>query len=378
MKTALFSAVLAASISSAYAVNLSPNQIGGGDIPNTHAQITFNLSNGNWAPTLTLPQTATDGATITIQSSAGYASNLITTNTDYPLGSLTIRDGETLSFTYRAANQRWIISTTTYTPNTHGANIPDLTGLKVVRYQIQDGNWTSSVNLPQSAAENTVVLVSSTATWDASINPEHVLHASTLRLKSGDTYALLYRNDLQRWVPVTTPVRQLRAQDLGGVIAVPTSPKTEVSFGDGNWIPQVALPSSAGDRDRITIQSSATWAATISNANIDFSGSLQLVKGSRYEFMFIQEKNQWILQSHTRQQLTPNQIHNGQLPNITVPVIELTATDGNWASRLSLPINAKVGDQVIVRNQATLGMDVSARDADFSTTRLNTGDVVRF
>jgi len=46
------------------------------------------VGDGNWAPNITLPKTATDGAKVTISSSASYNSTLDTSNTDFIAGGI--------------------------------------------------------------------------------------------------------------------------------------------------------------------------------------------------------------------------------------------------------------------------------------------------
>jgi metalloprotease StcE-like protein/reprolysin-like metallo-peptidase family M12B len=377
---ALLSGVLLVlSVSDAHAVNLSPSQNGGsGNIPGTYSSVVFSLSDGDWVPTLRLAATAPDAATVTIQSSATFSSSLSTSNTDYPLSPLTISKGDRVTFTYHASSNQWKISAPTYSPNTVGAQIPALTGIKIARYTMTNGDWTESIVLPATAADKTIVLISSDATWSAQISPQNIFYPSTFDIQTGDSYSFMYRTELQRWAPLKTPIRSLGASQAGPVIARPTAPRTEVMFANGDWIPQITLPGTAGDRDRIKICSSAEWAATISNANVDFTGTLQLRAGYCYEFMFIKEKNRWVVQSSPTARFNVSQLSSGQVPDTSSPVTEVIAADGNWAPRVILPKVAKPGDRVIVRSTATYEFNVTAEAADFTWVRMSKDDQVRF
>ena len=89
--TCLLSGVVASTV-------LTPNtNKNSGLIPSGHSDLQFNLSNGNWVQNLNLPASANDQDVITINSQAGYASYLDTSNTDLPLESLTIRQGQSYS-----------------------------------------------------------------------------------------------------------------------------------------------------------------------------------------------------------------------------------------------------------------------------------------
>lgn len=378
MKRLMLGVMLASAISVAYATDLSPNTNGGsGSIPSGYSDITFKLSDGNWVPTITLPNSATNGAKVTIQSTAGYSSTLVTTNTDYPLASLTIKTGDTYSFVFNSTKNRWIIQATTYSPNTTGATIPALTGIKVARYTMADGNWVGAVTLPATAADNTVVFVDSSATWDSSVSPTNIQFASTLKVKRGDSYVFLYKANLQHWVLAMAPVRQYVA---GSTISTLTSPRLNVGINNTNWVNTLTLPVSAGDRDRIVVTSTASNPTTISNTNIDYTGTLKAVNGSRYEFLFIKEKNKWALQAHNRTLMNAQSLsaNGGKMPDVVTPITEVKAGDGNWIPTLTLPAVAKPGDRVIVRSDATYGFNVVAQSANFTSKQITSGDTVRF
>lgn len=376
MKKLLLGAMLAAAVSVAYATDISPNTNGGsGNIPSGYSDITFTVSNGNWVPTITLPNGVTNGTKVTIQSTAGYDSSLVTTNTDYPLAALTIKSGDSYSFIFSTTKNKWVIQAQSYSPNTVGATIPDLAGLNAARYTLSDGNWTGTVNLPATAANNTVVFVDSTATWDASVSPTNIQFASTLKIKRGDSYAFIYRTDLQRWVLANAPARQYVS---GTTIGTLTSPRLNVDLNNSNWVGALTLPVSAGDRDRIVVTSTATNPTTISNSNIDFTGTLKVINGSRYEFLFIKEKNKWVLQSHNRTLLNAQQLNAGVMPTPVTPVTEVKAGNSNWVSTLTLPATAKPGDRVIVRSDADWSFNVVAQSANFASKQITKGDTVRF
>jgi hypothetical protein len=78
----------------AFGVTLTPNAIGGGNIPGTYPVVDFHTWDGNWAPTLKLPDAAAQGATITIYAHASYSSNVVLANTDLPLRAITLSSGQ--------------------------------------------------------------------------------------------------------------------------------------------------------------------------------------------------------------------------------------------------------------------------------------------
>ena len=380
MKKLMLGLMLAAAISTAHAIDLSPNSNGGsGNIPSGYALVNFKTGDGNWSATITLPATASQGDVINIISNASYNSNIITTNTDYPLGSMLIKKGETVSFVYQSAQGRWSLSSIPqYSPATNGATVPDVGSNKAVRYSMSDGNRVKTIYLPATANDNAVILIDSSAPQISTIDPANLLQASTFRVQQGDLYALMYSAKYQKWLPVVTPVRKLTAKQTGSIIPVPTSPKTEVSFDADNWRSSITLPATASDRDRIFIKSSATRAAVINNTNLEFQGTLSILEGSSYESMFVKDKNLWVIQNSNSDNYLLKDVPWGQMVAIRYPVTRVTASVGNWRSALKLPDSAKPGDRVIVQSDYPKPFTVTATQASFASQTINQGDTVRF
>lgn len=380
MKKLMLGLVLAAAVSSAYAIDLSPNSNGGsGNIPSGYSLVNFKTGDGNWSATITLPATASQGDVINIISNASYNSNIITSNTDYPLGSMLIKKGETVSFVYQSAQARWsLTSIPQYSPASSGATVPDVGNSKAVRYSMSDGNRVKTIYLPATANDNAVILIDSSAPQISTIDPANLLQASTFRVQQGDLYALMYSAKYQKWLPVVTPVRKLTAKQTGSVIPVPTAPKTEVSFDADNWRASITLPATASDRDRIFIKSSATRAAVINNTNLEFQGTLSILEGSTYEFMFVKDKNLWVIQNSNTDSYLLKDVPWGQMAAIRYPVTRVTASIGNWRSALKLPDSAKPGDRVIVQSDYPKPFSVTATQASFASQTINQGDTVRF
>ena len=86
----------------ALAITLTPNAIGGGNIPGTYPTVDFQTWDGNWAPVLRLPASAAGGASITFHPNATWSSSLATDNTDLPMRALTLNKGDTITVTTEA------------------------------------------------------------------------------------------------------------------------------------------------------------------------------------------------------------------------------------------------------------------------------------
>ncbi len=380
MKKMILGLVLSAAVSSAYAIDLTPNSNGGsGNIPAGYNVVNFKTYNGNWAATLTLPATGNQGDVINISSSAAYNSNIITRNTDYPLGSMLLKNGESVSFVYQSAQSRWALaSIPQYTPQTSGATVPALGSSRAVRYSVSESSRVKTIFLPATANDNAVILIDSTAPQITIIDSTNLLQASTFRVQAGDLYALVYSAKQQKWLPVVTPIRKLTAKQTGATIPQPTSPKTEVSFDNTNWRASISLPATAGDRDRIFIKSTASRAAVINNTNLEFQGTLSIQEGANYEFMFVKDKNLWVIQNSNTDSYLIKSLPNGELPAIRYPLTRVVAGVGNWRSQLKLPDSAKPGDRVIVQSDYLRPLSVVASQASFSSQTVGQGDTFRF
>lgn len=367
----------------AYGITLSPNSNGGsGNIPGTYPTVDFYTNDGDWAPTLTLPETASQKATITIHSNAQWDSNIVLTNTDLPLHSYVMRTGDVLRFSYNGNPGRWIsnLNDAEYTPIRTGATIPNNTN-RLARYIFADGSWTSTVTLPAVAEPGAIMIVQSFATSGASIAPTNVLHAGTMNIAANEKYAFSFHPVLKKWYILEAPTTAVGLQQLdGGNMRSVTRPRTELML-LGNATPAltIKLPPSAGDRDRVRVASASTTVYTISNSAIDYAGTLKIGKDDVYEFMWLAEKSRWTMMSSPSRSYAVDTLANGQVPSTSVPTTWVKSYDGSWHSTVTLPAAAKPGDRVLVESAATWSFNVvPGGSANFSSQPVTTGDTIAF
>ena len=376
-------ASLACASAASYALDLSPNQNGGsGAIPGNQQQINFYLGDGNYAPRVTLPASGLSGATIKIASNATYSTEVALNNTSIPIPSVTLNTGESMSFAFDASKKRWMYQPVlgVQSPNRQGAQVKIMDNEKVALYRIGNGDWTSAVRLPVSAKDGSLAMVESLAAWTSSIDRANVLFGSTMNLRTADSYVFTYRADLRKWVPIGTPSTTLVANNDFGTwqLSAPVTPRTRVEFHNGAHRPAVSLPATAGDRDRVTLYSAASWGVTIDPRYTQYKGSMVISTGQTYEFMFVKELNAWVtLRAPTLTYSAPAPSPTSfSLPAQLTPVMRYTSRDGVWAGQVVLPGSAKVGDQVVVESTATYGFNVVANDRVLNT--VNKGDLVRY
>ena len=353
--TCLLSGVVASTV-------LTPNtNKNSGLIPSGHSDLQFNLSNGNWVQNLNLPASANDQDVITINSQAGYASYLDTSNTDLPLESLTIRQGQSYSFVFDKTSTQWRVKPTVSYPS-NGANdfaVPNNNQM-IQKVHVRNGQWARQITLPSNVAEGTLINVISDAGYDSSINTSNLLFASSYILKNGDSFWFKYSKELAKWVPESISPYQLKAQNVGSKITSIKAPLTEVIFADGNWIPTLELPQTAKDRDRIVVKSSASWEATISNTHINTQATLKLNRGDRYEFMYVADIAKWVLMSSPQLALEAKSLNTQKLPDMKQPLVRVKLGNANWQATLALPSKASIGDKVIFSSLADWSTTITA------------------
>ena len=353
--TCLLSGVVASTV-------LTPNtNKNSGLIPSGHSDLQFNLSNGNWVQNLNLPASANDQDVITINSQAGYVSYLDTSNTDLPLESLTIRQGQSYSFVFDKTSTQWRVKPTVSYPS-NGANEFAVINhdQMIQKVHVRNGQWARQITLPSNVAEGTLINVISDAGYDSSINTSNLLFASSYILKNGDSFWFKYSKELAKWVPESISPYQLKAQNVGSKITSIKAPLTEVIFADANWIPTLELPQTAKDRDRVVVKSSATWEATILNTNINTQATLKLNRGDRYEFMYVADIAKWVLMSSPQLALEAKSLNTQKLPDMKQPMIRVKIGNANWQANLALPSKANIGDKVIFSSLADWSTTITA------------------
>ena len=308
-----------------------------------------------------LPASANDQDVITINSQAGYASYLDTSNTDLPLESLTVRQGQSYSFVFDKTSTQWRVKPTVSYPS-NGANdfaVPNNNQM-IQKVHVRNGQWARQITLPSNVAEGTLINVISDAGYDSSINTSNLLFASSYILKNGDSFWFKYSKELAKWVPESISPYQLKAQNVGSKITSIKAPLTEVIFADANWIPTLELPQTAKDRDRVVVKSSATWEATILNTNINTQATLKLNRGDRYEFMYVADIAKWVLMSSPQLALEAKSLNTQKLPDMKQPMIRVKIGNANWQANLALPSKANIGDKVIFSSLADWSTTITA------------------
>lgn len=138
--------------------------------------------------------------------------------------------------------------------------------------------------------------------------------------------------------------QKLNVQQIGTSLAAVNSPLTEIAFGDGNWVSNFTLPTTANDRDRIIIKSTATWSVKINNTNVNSQATLTLKTGDQYEFMYISDKGYWQLISSPTKVIDSTATIPAILPNMTQPTlkVKLSTSTGSRPCSYQLKLKSEI------------------------------------
>ncbi|RBQ33689.1 M12 family metallo-peptidase [Rahnella variigena] len=355
----------------------TPNQLGSGNLPSGYDEVVFTLSDGNWTKNILLPTQPSDKSKVVIRSSAGYTAQLDVTSVDIPLYSLPIKSGCEYKLQYTLSLNAWLISGTDVsylTPNEVGVIIPESTD-SITFYSMEDGNWTPQITLPVKANDGAFIIIRSRATYFSKVSNDNMLYASTTQVITDDEYVFKYLSGFNGWVVDSAPNRMLNAGDIKLQLPTPTSQKTTVYFSNANWIEKIKLPETAGDRDKISLKSAATFTTTIDSSNVNLPGVMKLHTDEQYDFFYIAENKKWQLMMHPHTVYQAKDIPSGNVPELNRPRTFINFSNGNWQSMLTLPSNQQEGTRIVVQSSAEWGVTVLANNMSYSIAN---GEIVAF
>ncbi|WP_177218845.1 M12 family metallo-peptidase [Dyella marensis] len=375
----LLPAITMASVSMAFATSaqtasLSPNQLGSGQLPSGYSRITFALANRNWTGAILLPTSPRNGDQVEISSSAAYPSSLDNFRAALPIKKLDIRSGDRYLLTYSSSAKAWSVSGDTVAYLSPNDTSADMSGKakRITVYSLGNGNWLPQVNLPSSAGDGDLAVIRSSAAWTAAINPGRLMYASSMQLATGDYYVFKYLSHFGKWILMDATTRHVSARRD---IPVPATARTSMMLYDGSWSGSIRLPAQAGDRDQIYLSSRATYDSVIENTGNAPTESMQLKRGQAYEFMYVKEKQRWIILSSPDTRYQARDLRNGWLPGLVTPRTFVDFADANWVPSLRLPDGQLPGSRVVVRTNALYSFDVVSDGLQY---RMSQGETVAF
>lgn len=351
LKITLFSSLLWVSTAYATSVMLSPNfNAGQGQLPSGYPDLTFQLSDGNWVKNISLPKTAKDADQLTIMSKASYPSVIYSQNTDIPLSSLSLQNGQRVAFRFNAATQLWEFQVNQLLrPN----QSLDFSQSILNAVQISDESWVDEIGLPQTAADGALLKITSSSSKVSKVKTDNLLFASNFKLQRGDVMWFKYYKTLNKWVAESISARQVDVKSIAGTMLSVDAAVTQVNFSDGRWQANLSLARTAHDRDRIIVSSQASWPVKINNENINSQASLNLHAGDRYEFVFIADLGKWIIESSPIDKISGKGIVRSELADTRYPLTQVEINAQSWQPEFKLPNKAQIDDKIVLKSNAT-------------------------
>ena len=247
------------------------------------------MKNGAWAPSVDLPVTASQGQIVLIQSSAQWASRIVTTHVLHA-STMPLRANDEYAFVFNKTLGKWVLSKGPETKLQQAALIKGelpATTTALTRLNI---NWEPlpyALQLPVSAGDRDRIIVTSSVKARSSIANTNVKDVGTMTIGEGQTYEFMWDAAANTWVLMQAPRKQVMLKSLSSA-ALPAlqTPVTEVLAWDGNWLPSVTLPMLALPGDRVVVQSSASWGFTVEDGGTAGFGRYTVSNGEQVAFIW--------------------------------------------------------------------------------------------
>ncbi|HVK50473.1 MAG TPA: hypothetical protein VM469_01885 [Pseudoxanthomonas sp.] len=148
---------------------------------------------------------------------------------------------------------------------------------------------------------------------------------------------------------------------------------------DGNWTPDVYLPTQPRQGDRVVIRTRASYPSVLhaaaTNLNVE---KLQLRPGDQLELTYDAKTKQWRANGNVVANYRP--VTTGAAIPETHPYVSTYEMwDTNWTRLITLPAKAKDGDVIAISSQATLTAQINPANILFaSSLHVFTGDRYAF
>lgn len=361
-------------------VEVYPNSVGS-TIPVNYPSVRYKLYNGNWTGRVTFPSTAPAGTMVEIASDAQYDTELVTAITDLPAPSIVLKKGQSIRFVFSGIRWQYRPAAGDQTPGTTGPTVLMRAGELIPNYVVTSTDFIDTIGLPADAADGAMIILRSYTPKTSRIDPAKLLYPVSSSIRS-TSYLLSFRAREKRWVIASSPEYIRIPEGVSAatwVLPASDAPLIHYQIYNDAWRPSIELPTNPADRDRIRITSYATNTVMIyPRSNIDYAGTMAVLRGQTYEFMYIAERKLWVMRNSPRPEFNaPGIVSAFSLPMWqSSPTIVYTASEQAFADRLYLPQLARPGDRVLVRNETGKSFAVSNGSSDLA--QVAGYEIVRF
>ncbi|WP_145571921.1 M12 family metallo-peptidase [Yersinia bercovieri] len=250
-------------------------------------------------------------------------------------------------------------------------------GYDEIIFELSEGKPVYDIFLPDYPADNSRVVIRSSATWDAMLH----LPFTSVKVKPGSEYSLEYQSDIQQWSIKGTDINYLTPNSDGNITPDNPSHLTCYSMDDSNHADEVTLPTRAEDGDIIVISSTAEFDSKISGVNRLNKEEKTLKRGDHYIFRYQSKCNGtgWVLDSLPIQ---PQEDISDESPDSEVfisyiddsdEVVKFTydLSDDNWTDEIVLPTQPTDKCKVEISSSAAKN---STLNLPFGSLSIKNGD----
>ncbi|CQD37913.1 hypothetical protein [Yersinia mollaretii] len=236
-------------------------------IPENPQKVTdYMMDNNNWTSEIRLPPTAEDESTITINSTAIRDSKVSAENLLYP-STTTITSGDQYIFKYLKRFNRWVLESAPIRNVEFDhiqSEIPFPTS-QTTLVTMTDSHWRDNIKLPEQAADRDKITLKSSTDAVTHIDVANVNEPGVMTLGKGEQYDFFYIAEKGKWQLISSPDTLYQAQDMtNGNIPTLHTPRTIINAANGNYQPELRLPTEQEAGSRIIINSSAEWDISVS------------------------------------------------------------------------------------------------------------------
>ncbi|CNH72710.1 Uncharacterised protein [Yersinia massiliensis] len=272
------------------ATHLTPNNVGSIISDNLQGITFYEMKDNDWVPEITLPSTAEDDSLIIIRSTASNDSTISADNLLYA-STTTIKSGDQYVFKYLKGFNRWALDSSpirNVEVDISSSELPSPTAQTTV-VTLTDGHWREKVKLPAKSADRDKMTLKSLTDAVTLIDTANISESGSMSLSNGQQYDFFYIAEKGKWQLVGSPDTFYEAQDItDGNIPELQTPRTFINAANGNYQPNLYLPTAQEPGGRVIINSEAEWDISIS-AN---ESNYKISKGETVAFK-VDEQGNW-------------------------------------------------------------------------------------
>ncbi|CNI15605.1 hypothetical protein [Yersinia mollaretii] len=266
-------------------------------IPESSQKVTdYVMDNNNWAAEIRLPSTAEDESTMTIHSTAIRDSKISSENLLYPC-TTTIKSDDQYVFKYLKKFSRWALESAPVRNiefDRIQSEIPFPTS-PTTMVTMTDSHWREKIKLPERAADRDKITLKSSTDAVTHIDTDNVNEPGVMKLRNGEQYDFFYIAEKGKWQLISSPDTFYQAQDItNGLVPILRTPRTIINAADGNYQPELRLPTGQEPGSRVIINSRAEWDISVSADETNY----KVLNGETVAFK-VNEQGRWQRESIT-------------------------------------------------------------------------------